>query len=333
MRTEAHGKWKSMVTAVALAAGSCLAVHAQPDPGDDPELTDQSVEQRSDELLSTTRVSPAAARPAEAPRLSPVRPHRPDAADGEGRLLPDGSFLVNQPGTVQVSPAGAWIFSPDADDTGEQARPMVVLPSQILGRLQRVVGEGGGPAAVRLTGRVTLFFDQNYLLISAIADQSGSTAPSAAEPDDLATDAGNASTPSTDRLSGAVDALIEDLEAERTGVRAVIAGIGSGDEAALAPVAEGRMISRRTGRLVRLDAGELAIAFDNDSTGDQTPPIDVPLVIAPCALLEGVEATLETHGDAMTATVSGQTLAFGGRSFILPISIVIDRPSELNSRQ
>lgn len=321
-------------TCVRLAAMVILPampVLAQIDPRVDPELTGPSVTRRGAELMNELNTAPAAALPAEAPRFSPARPHWPDTPGGTGRLMPDGSFLVEHAGELRASPSGAWIFIPNAADGDLQIRPMIVLPSQILGRLQRVVGQDDTAAArVRLTGRVTLFHRQNYLLITAIGDQD-TTTTEAAQPNADAEPGDNALQPATgDGLSGAVESLINELESERTGVRAVLAGIGAGDESALAPVAEGRTISRRRGRFVRLDAGELAIAFDNDQA---EPAIDAPLVVAPCALLESVEATLETHGDAMTATVTGQTLAFGGRSFLLPVSIVIDRPSELNSRQ
>lgn len=325
------GPLQAIITSSLIAAGSAGALQ---DPGTDPELTGESVSRRGAELLSDDVSMPEAALPAESPRFEPSRPHRPGAAAGPGRLLSDGSFLVDQAGEVQASTSGAWIFTPAPDDDGEQIRPMIVLPSQILGRLQRVVGQNTLSAEVRLTGRVTLFYKQNYLLVTAISD--GATSSKADPIDtDAADDQDDRKALDTgDNLSGAVESLIDDLEAERTGVRAVIAGIGVGDEAALAPVSEGRMISRRRGRFVRLDAGELAIAFDNDSVGaEQGVPLDAPLVIAPCALLESIEKTLETHGDSMTATVSGQTLAFAGRSFILPISVVIDRPGELSSRQ
>lgn len=311
----------------AMLSAPMLQTAAQVDPGDDPELTGDSAARRGSELLADAPAAPAAVTPADAPRFNPARPHRPEHASGPGRLLPDGSFLVEQQGSVRKTASGAWVFVPSIDETGEQFRPMIVLPSQILGRLQRIVGDEGNEAAVRLTGRVTLFRTQNYLLITAISDQS-LTPPD--EPP-AETDAANTPPEEGDGLSGSVESLIEELEAERTGVRAVITSLGGADDSVIAPVAEGRMISRRRGRFVRLDAGELAIAFDNDATTDA--PLDAPLVIAPCSLLESVEATLEAHGDAVTATVSGQTLAFAGRSFLLPVSIVIDRPSEFTSRQ
>ncbi|MEL6498572.1 MAG: hypothetical protein AAGJ54_07670 [Planctomycetota bacterium] len=318
-----------------MVAAATHALFAQ-DPGSDPELTGDGVARRGESLLGDAAPLPEAARPAESPRFEPSRPHRPGGAAGPGQLSPDGSFLVEQAGELRASAAGAWIFAPDPGDNGVQVRPMIVLPSQILGRLQRVVGPDALSARVRLTGRVTLFYKQNYVLVTAIGDQTQPPqAPvSVEEPENARDQEPNDEPADSNNLSPSVESLISELEAERTGVRAVIAGIGAGDGAALAPIAEGRTISRRRARFVRLDAGELALAFDNDDAGSsQDTRLDAPLVIAPCSLLESIEATLETHGDAMTATVSGQTLAFAGRSFILPISVVIDRPSELDSRQ
>ncbi len=294
---------------------------AQPDPGSDPELTGETVIRRGEVLRAGSGDAPGVARPIEAAQSRPARPHEPETAEGEGKLLTEGTFLVDSPGLLRTTPSGAWVFVPQAGENGDTVRPLIVMPSQILGRLVRIIIEPSGAADVRLTGRVTLFRGQNYLLVTSIGDQQ----PSLAQPQDtgLAPDTG-------DELSGAVETLIDELEAERTGIRGVISGLGTGAEGVVAPVAEGRMISRRRGRFVRLDAGELAVRFDND---DAESPIDAPLVIAPCSLLGAVEETLEIHGDAMTATISGQTLAYAGRSFLLPISIVIDRPSELDTRQ
>lgn len=301
------------VAAAGLAFG-------QPDPGDDPELVGNEAD-RSRPMPRDASSSPDVAAPSRDPMFNAARPHQPERVAAPGRLLPEGTFLVDQPGRLRKAPRGAWVFT--ATPTADEApiRPVVLLPSQILGRLSRLVDGHSESTAVRLTGRLTLYRGQNYMLLTAIGEQAAGDAPPAERPDPVDTG---------DGLSGEVESLIEALEAERTGVRSVISALGPADEAALAPVAEGRVISRRRGRFIRLDAGELAISFDNDDTES---PIDAPLVVAPCAQLQAVEESLEIHGDSMTATVSGQTLAFAGRSFLLPISIVLERPSEISTRQ
>ncbi|MEO1583522.1 MAG: hypothetical protein AAFR96_02985 [Planctomycetota bacterium] len=315
-------------TALALALSVVAQASGQIAPGQDPELTSDAAEREGRRLLRDDPAEADPAKPNEAAAITPVRVHHPLRTPGPGRLLPEGSFVVEQPAKLRRTASGAWVAQTRQTESFPAVRPMIVLPSQSLGRIARLAGDEPSLDAT-LTGRVTLFRNQNYLLVTSISDADDSSSENA----DAAPQPASEEPPAdsqVDRLSDPVTDLVRELESERTGIRGVISGLGSTGDEAIAPVAEGRTIARRRARLVRLDAGELALRFDSDATES---PLDAPLVIAPCALLEDVESTVEIHGDAMTATVSGQTLAFAGRSFILPISIVLDRPAELTTRQ
>ena len=331
MQTMNSGDVIHVLRAVGLAltvAGLSPSAVAQPDA--DPELTDESVTQLGASLRDDSDAGARPVAPVEAPRAYPVRPHAPDIEsvfgnDGAGLTLTEGSFLIAQRGLVARTPSGAWVFAPEADPELGRVRPMVILPSMTLSRLGQLAGEADQTSDLALSGRVTLYRGQNYLLLTAITPLNESPAPEAEQE------------PATEsvipnELDQATRDLIADLEAARTGVRGVIASAGSAEAGTHAAIAEGRVISRRRARLVRLDAGELAVRFDNDLFTDDAA-VDVPLVIAPSAALHAIETLIETHGDQAPVIVSGQTLAFGGRNYILPTGLSLDVPTEISSRQ
>lgn len=295
-----------------------IALGQSAEPGTDPELSDESLVELRDHLAEGTgRPGPGIDRVREG-RSDPARPHRPLALTAPGRLLPEGSFLVEQPARLARSAAGIWVVSAQ-DPAG--LRPMIAIPSQSLSGLDTLLDTDGQSEVLAVSGRVTLYAGQNYLLISAVGQP-----PSPAQPEPTARDVG-ANKPV--ELSEAAAQLLDELEGARTGIRGVLAT--SGDPAGRSPVPEGRIISRRAARLVRLDAGELAVAFDND--GPVPGAADPALVIAPCSLLEEIESLVERYGEGLGVSVSGSTLAYGSRSSILPTSLVVQRPREIGSRQ
>lgn len=319
----------------AIVSGSAGAAAGQPDA--DPELDDDSVSALGQSLRDGTAEPLAPIAPTEAAEASPVRSHAPEAGvapGSEARALTEGSFLIASPGVIARTPSGAWVFAPDASEELGQIKPMILLPSQMLTRLAQLIDDTGVASGLRISGRVTLYRDHNYLLVTAVAQESAAESESS---DDTAPNApGDATEPQSTGaggLSTATRALIDELEASRTGVRGVIASAASAGTEAHAAIAEGRTITRRRARLVRLDAGELAVAFDNDQAREGDATADQPLVIAPCAVLQTIEELIETHGEASPVIVSGTTLAYAGRSYILPIGIALDPTGSISSRQ
>ncbi|PHQ80638.1 MAG: hypothetical protein COB69_05635 [Phycisphaera sp.] len=304
-----------------LIAGSALA-----QPQSDPALADPSLETIAEELKNAGEKA-VGIKPTRDAGVAPIRPHAElGLPPVDGRLLPEGSFIVQLNGLVHAASQGAWIFEPTDLIDESKIKPMIVLPSQTLTRLIQIVGLSAEHNKVALTGEVLLYRGRNYLLITAITTKAADeteTEP-AQEPTDV-TD----NLDLEDPLSQSVRDLISELEnarhAERTILQPVTANIGSGR----APVPEGRTFMRRTARLTYLAAGEIAITFDNDPDF----VIEAPLVVLPCHLLEQMELIVESHGDALPVRVSGQSYAYNGRSFIKPTSIVIQRAAQLDTRQ
>lgn len=310
---------------LALAAGI-----AQAQPDEDPVIRDESVTDIS-ESLRTTGQKPEGLTPERSPVIVPVRPHAEiDVGPQRGRLLPEGSFIVQLEGRVLQAAIGAWVFEPTQLVDNAAVRPMVILPSQTLSRLVQLLGQDAQNNLVSLTGEVLLYRGRNYLIVSAITTRPHEDAAPGPAPEAAGAETEDEPEPEPRvPLSPAVEELLRDLEsarhADRTIMQPTTAQAGTGR----APVPEGRTFMRRRARLVYLAAGEIALAFDNDP--DQV--IDVPLVVLPCTQLQRMEQIIESRGDSLTVRVSGQSYAYNGRSYILPSSLVIERPGELDTRQ
>ncbi|HED54308.1 MAG TPA: hypothetical protein ENJ00_08930 [Phycisphaerales bacterium] len=289
----------------------------------DPVIRIESL-QNLTEQLRRADIKPEGIAPVRSAPVQPVRPYLPsDDHDGKAMLLPEGSFVVQLPGIVHPTPSGGWIFEPTEQDQGSTISPMVLLPSLTLTRLTQLVGEDQVKSEIRLTGEVQLYRNRNYLLVSAI---------SVPEPDMPEAQSHPQPEPEPDaqpQLSEAANRLIRELEQTRTSDRGILQPINVDSASGRSPIPEGRTISRRRARLTHLDQGEIAIIFDNDT--DQSA--ESPLIVLPGHLLERMEGIIERHGDALSLIVSGRTYAYAGRSFILPTSMVIEKPGELTPRQ
>jgi hypothetical protein len=104
-------------------------------------------------------------------------------------MLPEGTFVARRAGTFRVSAAGVAVFAPDAVE-GDALRPMVVMPSMQLERLESALaartvraatGEGLPAARVMASGQVFTYQRRAYLLLTAfsLADVGAAAAPEA----------------------------------------------------------------------------------------------------------------------------------------------------------
>lgn len=137
-------------------------------------------------------------------------------------------------------------------------------------------------------------------------------------------------------------------ESESTGaLRASSAGLSN----VPAPIAEGKLISRRTGRFVResgsagaggtgggegggpsgeaAGGGRWALALE----GDADSPAPAPMTLVPCAALERLESIAGVLGPGMQVQVSGRVLAYRGQNYLLATMVRLTTPTELKPRQ
>jgi hypothetical protein len=109
------------------------------------------------------------------PQVVPVLPTGPEdqaarrAEPGEESAelrparLPDGAMLVDRAG--RITPEGEWwVFSFESDSEGYPEPPMKLLPNQALERMVRESGGGLDPVVFVVTGEVTDFRGENFLL-------------------------------------------------------------------------------------------------------------------------------------------------------------------------
>jgi hypothetical protein len=311
---------------VLAAAGNAAGLQ----PEGDPTLNDPSLETVAEELKNSGEKADGL-KPSRESGLTPIRPHAElGLPPVDGRLLPEGAFIVQLEGLIHSASQGAWIFEPTDQIDESKIKPMIVLPSQTLTRLIQIVGLDTAHNKVALTGEVLLYRDRNYLLITAITVQATDSEDAEAEPSSLDEQPDvTEDLELSDPLSKSVQDLIEELEEARHADRAILQPMTANVGSSRAPVPEGRTFMRRKARLTYLAAGEIAVSFDNDPDF----VIEAPLVVLPCHLLEQIERIIENHGDAITVRVSGQSYAYNGRSFIKPSSIVIGRATQLDTRQ
>ena len=114
--------------------------------------------------------------PTTGPALEPVRPNVPPGAAQDlslgmsPPLLREGAFVSGARAQLVKGRSGRWYAIYDADGTGVRLPPMIVLDNAYLGAMERVAGDGvGGDNAprMRISGRVLVYRDRNFLLPSA----------------------------------------------------------------------------------------------------------------------------------------------------------------------
>lgn len=89
--------------------------------------------------------------------------HDESFADRRAARLPDGAMLVDRAGRV-VREGEWWNFVFESDSEGYPEPPMKLLPNQALERMVRESRGGLDPVVFVVTGEVTDFRGDNYLL-------------------------------------------------------------------------------------------------------------------------------------------------------------------------
>ncbi len=292
--------------------------------------------------------APERAAPRERGKPAPLRPTRPDASEparpedaldrsivggpraggaSEGRLLREGTFVVRRRGTMVPLGGGrsALVFHREAGASAE--RPMVLLPSQHLARMEQMAAAADGSAVFLVTGEVFAYQGRNYLLPTVT--------PSAVHRP--STDGADAEARAGELDPESIGAILADLKREEDRPRSIEVPPSTGDPGTEPSAAknnllgEGTLIVRRRGRLVRLGIGEWAVAFDNDSDAAATP--DAPMPLVPCLNLERLDAMASASGGELDLEISGRVLTYGGRNYLIPMMFQRLRRADIAPRQ
>jgi hypothetical protein len=82
----------------------------------------------------------------------------------QNAALPEGSYIWNRPGRLLFNgPLHEWIFIFQADNSHSSASPLIMLPCQLLERMEDRSSHGGTEIEFRISGRITQFNGRNYI--------------------------------------------------------------------------------------------------------------------------------------------------------------------------
>jgi hypothetical protein len=275
---------------------------------------------------------------------------RQDLAPTSSGLVREGAFISEHQGLLRPLKGGGWAFVFDPDDEDDRLKPMIIQPGLRLTEMRRLVEASDRPITFRISGRVLVFNNRNYILTTfyttvAVGERESiapgvddrTDDPALEEFEDLFLDTDG--DPTLDEAIEAVERL------DRPTDVSVPRGTGEpseqteqSDEPARL-IREGVQITARTGRLVRSPDGGWLMTFDNDTdqpaTTSDGATLDTPMQILPCLSLQSMQALAEQYGSRLRFTVSGTVYVYESRNYLLPTMYIIeiDRTGNLTPGQ
>lgn len=263
-------------------------------------------------VLAATLLAPSPVAP-----VAHAQQARPDAVRAPS-LIREGRHLVDAPGLLRLS-GEDWAFDTFADGS---RRTFTLMPSLKLGELEQVAA-ARGEGEYRLSGRVFVYDNRNFLLVTGFASVGERDEPMLGE---SATGA-----PS-------VADLIREFERTRADRRQNRpAGAGAGDAGsnerrgeAIALRREGTQLSLVRGKIIQNPAGwayfeplPLPGSLEPDASAT------IPVAMLPSLMLEELEALAAFSAEPPVVTLSGEFFAHRGRNYILPRQYLVERtPTE-----
>src|SRR5690606_15109562 len=127
------------------------------------QLTDPSWRQTPQATDPATDPAPADPRAGTDPGTDSAAATAPDYRIRPAPLLPEGSFLPRRRGTLVRSGSGEWVYIFHPDEQGVAERPMTLLPSATLERMEDVQSRRRDRPQFILTGQVFVYGNANYL--------------------------------------------------------------------------------------------------------------------------------------------------------------------------
>lgn len=261
-------------------------------------------------------------------------------------LLREGSYLTDLIGALKIDEAtGAWVFIPETPATDGSRLRLFVIPSTALEQMQRTVESTELDVLFRLTARVFVYEQRNFILPLAPTrlERYQEAAPPAPTPGPGSgdTNGGQPATPPAGEQTAEeiMRSLRENVPLPRaleslpgasgggggagTGSTGSAGSAGGSEREARLLEEETILVSRR-GRLTRSSSGVLHFVFDADAAGLNDPPMS----LLPCLLLERLHRDFRTlgttHSDA-SILISGRVYTFRGKNYLLPTVYRIER--------
>jgi hypothetical protein len=226
-------------------------------------------------------------------------------------LVREGRYLVDAPGLLRLG-GEDWVFDTFAEGS---RRTFTLMPSLKLGELEQVAA-ARGEGEYRVSGRVFVYENRNFLLVTGFA--------SVGERDDPMLGESATGAPS-------VADLIREFERTRADRRQSRPGVGDAGSnerrgEAIALRREGSQLSLVRGRIIQNPAGwayfeplPLPGALEPD------PAATIPVAMLPSLMLEELEALAAFSASPPVVTLSGEYFAHRGRNYILPRQYLVER--------
>lgn len=242
-----------MLAAVLMSSGTPTASAQESAPAD--ATSSPAVEKAAERLdapakKDTGPIAPRRASPLTNAAPAPLKPAEPGLKIGvedigvpTGGRLTEGKFLLRRPGRLVKAPTGEWVFAFVRREGARAERPVVLLPSSALARLEAQLGitdaapgapdADGGPI-VMLSGQVFVYGGREYVLPTVFGITPAEPEPQAqpqtqpqtqpepaadapSRPDNVADQTPQPDTGNVSSDPGVAD-LIKDLEARRGSV-------------------------------------------------------------------------------------------------------------------
>jgi hypothetical protein len=295
------------------------------------------------EPIKPTRTAPGGVAPSGLREDSIPGLEDADFRIGRPVLRAEGTFLVQQRGTVLTLSGGERVMVFYPGENGRRERPMVLLPCQALQRMEQATADRADPVDFIVSGQVYVYLGVNYLLPTqfrvALGEKPVETMPAEPKPTPAPDTTKPADKPASPPKESDPDVqqLIRDLQSQREAQRAAEIGVPvrapepKPTEADSSLLTEGLMIVRRRGRLLRTGASEWTFRFDKGTGGSDK--IDRPLLVIPSLNLQRMEAWTLRRGEEMTLELSGRVLAYQGKNYIIPIMFQVYPDNDLEPRQ
>lgn len=273
--------------------------------------------------------------------LQPVTFQLAPSVDGDyvppatlpSNLFHEGAYLTHRDGKLFHDTDGSLLFQPDPlgpPQPDQQMPTLKLLPSRQKTAVEPLLN-GVADVRVTLSGLVTAYNEQNYLLVT-VATRAATSQPVDTDDATLA----SAKTPPTTRPNPATmpatDLLDQMLAPTPATARPLSTGTTSlidmtSGENAVAPNAksidilrEGLYVVDRTGRLQKTAGSDgYEFVFETDGKGMTDPP----MVVLPNLKLMSMEQTIRGTGRDIKFRITGQVTEYNGRNYLLLEKVII----------
>lgn len=259
-----------------------------------------------------------AGRAAATPPADAASTASPDEPIRRLPLIREGSRLVGVRGLVgRDSETRSLRIAIDDDDPQSPGHELVLLPSSRLTELEVIYAAAGRPEAgllMRVTGRVFVFRDRNYLMLTHPAVAEETITIDADAPPKPADESARANDEPADPDDP--DAIARELSRDVGAVARRPSSDGPEAEgtATAKLLREGTRLVDRRGKIRRTPGGGYRLVLDAGASGEADPP----MILLPCRILERLAALAGRQGDEAAVLISGEVTTHGGRNFLLP---------------